>query len=77
MYYFILEPVYYIPPGLDKDWMQTTLDKKFKPYRHCVFPPDALENSVKFLHKLGHTGLMWDLLIPGKNRLRAKKRIKQ
>ncbi|MCK5098227.1 MAG: lipid biosynthesis B12-binding/radical SAM protein [Desulfobacteraceae bacterium] len=73
----LLEPVYYIPPGLDKDWMQTTLDKKFKPYRHCVFPPDALENSVKFLHKLGHTGLMWDLLIPGKDRLRVKKRIKQ
>ncbi|CCK81998.1 MULTISPECIES: lipid biosynthesis B12-binding/radical SAM protein [Desulfobacula] len=72
----LLEPVYYIAPGLDKDWMQTTLDENFKPYRHCVFPPDALENSVKFLHKLGHTGLMWDLLIPGKDRLRPKRRKK-
>ncbi len=64
----LLEPVYYITPGLDKDWMEKTLTEKFKPYRHCVFPPNALENSVKFLHKLGHSGLMWDLLIQNKKR---------
>ncbi|MCP4671175.1 MAG: lipid biosynthesis B12-binding/radical SAM protein [Desulfobacula sp.] len=73
----LLKPVYYIAPGLDRQWMHSTLNEQFKPYRHCVFPPDALENSVKFLHKLGHTGLMWDLLIPGKNRLRGKKRVKR
>ncbi|MAF94762.1 MAG: lipid biosynthesis B12-binding/radical SAM protein [Rhodospirillaceae bacterium] len=69
----LLEPVYYIEPGLDKNWLETTLEKGFKPHRHCVFPPNALENSVKFLHKLGHTGLMWDLLIPGRNNQRARK----
>jgi len=73
----LLESVYYIAPGLDRDVMYTTLKERFKPYRHCVFPPDALENSVKFLHKLGHTGLMWDLLIPGKERLRSRKIIKK
>ncbi len=64
----LLEPVYYIAPDLDKDWLETILTERFKPCRHCVFPPDALENSVKFLHKLGHTGLMWDLLIPGRTK---------
>ena len=64
----LLEPVYYIEPGLDKKKLETTLKEQFKPYRHCVFPPDALENSVKFLQKLGHTGLMWDLLISGRNK---------
>ncbi|MCK5097609.1 MAG: cobalamin-dependent protein, partial [Desulfobacteraceae bacterium] len=54
----LLDPVYYIEPGLDKEKLETTLKEQFKPYRHCVFPPDALENSVKFLQKLGHTGLM-------------------
>ena len=70
----LLEPVYYIAPGLDKGWMETFLKDQFKPYRHCVFPPNALENSVKFLHKLGHTGLMWDLLLPGKARSKNLKR---
>ncbi len=66
----LLEPVYYIEPGLDREKLELTLKEKFKPHRHCVFPPDALENSVKFLQKLGHTGLMWDLLISGRKRKR-------
>ncbi len=70
----LLEPVYYIAPDLDNDWLETILKERFKPYRHCVFPPDALENSVKFLHKLGHTGLMWDLLIPGRNKRQRRGR---
>ncbi len=71
----LLDPVYYIAPDLDKNWLEATLKERFKPYRHCVFPPDALENSVKFLHKLGHTGLMWDLLIPGRNVKNRRKRL--
>jgi len=64
----LLDPVYYIAPGLDRDWLEATMEKGFKPYRHCVFPPDTYDKSVKFLHKLGHKGLMWDMLIPGKGR---------
>jgi lipid biosynthesis B12-binding/radical SAM protein len=66
----LIEPVYYIEPGLDKKKLELTLTEQFKPYRNCVFPPDALENSVKFLQKLGHTGLMWDLLISGRKKNR-------
>ncbi|MCF8044630.1 MAG: lipid biosynthesis B12-binding/radical SAM protein [Desulfarculaceae bacterium] len=64
----LLDPVYYIDPGLDKDWLEATMEQGFKPYRHCVFPPDTYDKSVKFLHKLGHNGLMWDMLIPGRGR---------
>lgn len=64
----LLDPVYYIAPGLDRDWLEAAMEKGFKPYRHCVFPPDTYDKSVKFLHKLGHKGLMWDMLIPGKGR---------
>jgi lipid biosynthesis B12-binding/radical SAM protein len=71
----LLNPVYYIEPGLDRDKLEKTLKEQFKPYRHCVFPPDALDNSVKFLQKLGHKGLMWDLLI--RDRKRKKRLNKQ
>ncbi len=33
--------------------------------RNCVFPPDALDSSLAFLHKLGYSGSLWEMLIPG------------
>jgi lipid biosynthesis B12-binding/radical SAM protein len=61
----LLEPVYYIAPELDKKWLKTTLTEGFKGIRNCVFPPDALDSSLAFLHKLGYSGSLWEMLIPG------------
>lgn len=66
-----LEPVYYIAPGLDKQWLEKTLEKGFTGVRYCVFPPDALDSSLQFMHKMGYSGSMWDMLLP-KNRGRKK-----
>ncbi len=60
----LLEPVYYVAPGIDKVWLQETLTEAFKGRRNCVFPPDALDSSLAFLHKLGYSGSLWDMLIP-------------
>ena len=49
---------------VDKKWLEETLTKAFADVRHCVFPPDAMDNSLQVLHKLGYTGPMWDLLLP-------------
>lgn len=69
----LLHPVYYISPDVDKKWLEETLTKAFAGVRHCVFPPDAMDNSLQILHKLGYTGPMWDLLLPGK-KLRERTR---
>lgn len=69
----MIDPVYYIEPDIDKQWLEDTLKEGFKPYRYCIFPPDDLESSVQFLHKMGHDGLLWDMLIPGRN-TRARKK---
>jgi lipid biosynthesis B12-binding/radical SAM protein len=61
----LLEPVYYIAPGIDRVWLEENLTEAFKGRRNCVFPPDALDNSLAFLHKLGYSGSLWDMLIPG------------
>lgn len=66
----MLKPIYYISPTVDKTWMEETLTKAFAGKRHCVFPPDAYDNSLQVLHKLGYTGPMWELLLPGKMRER-------
>ncbi len=68
----MLKPVYYISPGVDKAWMEKTLTEAFEGVRHCLFPPDTMDNSLQILHKLGYTGPMWDLLLPGAKRERNR-----
>ena len=64
----LLEPVYYINPAVDKGWLEETLTEGFKGMRNCVFPPDALDSSLQFLHKMGYSGCLWDMLLEGKER---------
>lgn len=62
----MLRPIYYISPAVDKKWLEETLTDAFSKIRHCVFPPDTFDNSLRVLHKLGYSGTLWDLLLPDK-----------
>jgi hypothetical protein len=68
----MLHPVYYLSPQVDKEWLEKTLTEAFEGVRHCLFPPDSMDNSLQILHKLGYTGPMWDLLLPGAKRERTR-----
>jgi lipid biosynthesis B12-binding/radical SAM protein len=70
----LLESVYYIAPGIDKEWLEATLTAGFSGLRHCVFPPDMLDSSLQFLYKLGHAGFLWDMLIPDGKKARGRRR---
>ncbi|MDD5434914.1 MAG: B12-binding domain-containing radical SAM protein, partial [Nitrospira sp.] len=59
----LLHSVYYISPGVDKKWLEETLTNAFAGVRHCVFPPDAIDDSLRVLHKMGYTGTLWDMLL--------------
>ncbi|MBI4710638.1 MAG: B12-binding domain-containing radical SAM protein, partial [Nitrospirae bacterium] len=69
----LLKPVYYISPAIEKAWLEKTLIEAFAAIRHCIFPPDALDSSLRMLHKLGYSGTLWDMLLPDK-KLPARKR---
>ena len=58
----LLTPVYYISPRVDRAWLEKTLTEGFAGLRHVVFPPDAINSTLTFLHSLGYTGALWDLL---------------
>jgi radical SAM superfamily enzyme YgiQ (UPF0313 family) len=58
----LLDPVYYISPRVDRDWLEQALTEAFEGVRHCVFPPDAMDDSLSFLHKLGYSGSLWEML---------------
>jgi lipid biosynthesis B12-binding/radical SAM protein len=70
----LLEAVYYVAPGLDKEWLETTLTEGFEDLRHCIFPPDILDSSLQFLYRLGHSGFLWDMVIPDSGRTRGRRR---
>lgn len=62
----LIQPAYYISPEVERDWLEKTLTRAFKPIRHVLFPPDILDDKLQLLHKLGHSGSLWDLLGGGK-----------
>jgi len=66
----LLVPVYYLAPGLDKGWLEPTLTEGFKHNRNCIFPPDKLESSLQFLHKMGYSGSLWEMLLAERKRKR-------
>jgi lipid biosynthesis B12-binding/radical SAM protein len=72
--YQSLDPIYYMAPGLDVDWLFEALTEGFKDLRHCVFPPHSLDRSLQFLYKRGHSGFLWELVIPGNERRRRRGR---
>ena len=58
----LLEPVYYLSQDIDKQWLEETLTQVFKRVKHCIFPPDSMDDKLKLLHKLGYSGPIWDML---------------
>jgi len=64
----LLESVYYIDPAVDKEWLKVTLTEGFKGMRNCIFPPDIWDSSLQFLHKMGYSGCLWDMLLKGKEK---------
>ena len=68
----LLEPTYYIAPGLDQEWLEKTLREAFADVQHCVFPPDAMDSKLHFLHQMGHVGPLWDLLLKQRSRERRR-----
>lgn len=69
----MLKPVYYLSPSIDRKWLEETLTAAFANVRHCIFPPDAMDNGLRMLHKMGYTGTLWDKLLPGENSRQRKR----
>ena len=69
----MLRPTYYISPSVDKKWLEETLTEAFSKMRHCIFPPDAIDDRLRVLHKMGYTGTLWDMLLARDSTRRRKR----
>ncbi len=59
----LLHPVYYFSPAIERAWLHERLSVAFKKHRHVVYPPDALDSGLAFLHRLGYSGMAINLLL--------------
>ncbi len=59
----IIEPVYYFSPAIDRDWLEQRLTDGFADRINCVFPPDALDEKLNLLHKMGISGAGYEMLV--------------
>ncbi len=58
----LLPPTYYLSPAVERDWLENTLTRTFAQHRNWVFPPDALDDVIRVLHRIGYAGSLMDLL---------------
>jgi lipid biosynthesis B12-binding/radical SAM protein len=70
----LLEPVYYLAPGIERGWLEDALTREFARHRNWIFPPDKLDGVLRYLHKSGHTGSLWDMLQLGQRQRPPRQR---
>jgi lipid biosynthesis B12-binding/radical SAM protein len=59
----MLDPVYYISPKVDAQWLEETLREAFSSMRTVMFPPDAMEDKLRMLHKMDFSGSALEFLV--------------
>jgi len=59
----IIESIYYFSKETDRDVLEMRLTDGFADRMNCVFPPDALDEKLILLHKMGYSGSGYDMLV--------------
>ncbi len=52
----LLDSVYYFSPALDRDELEKRLTEAFADRRDIIFPPDAINAQLQFLHRMKRLG---------------------
>lgn len=59
----LLEPFFYFSPGLEEKELDRRLKEAWKGRFDRVYPSSVMQDRITHLHKKGHIGPMWDLLV--------------
>ena len=59
----LVAPVFYYSPLVSRDFIESRLLSAFHGRRDRIFPVAKSENLIPLLHRRGHIGPLWDLLI--------------
>jgi lipid biosynthesis B12-binding/radical SAM protein len=59
----LLRPVYYYPPSISQEVLNTMLMTSFANRRDRIFPPEEGQKRISVMNRFGYTGILWDSLI--------------
>ncbi|MBU1568893.1 MAG: cobalamin-dependent protein [Proteobacteria bacterium] len=59
----LVMPIFYYSPMVDRDFIESRLLSAFHGRKDRIFPVAKSEHLIPLLHKMGHMGPLWDLLI--------------
>ena len=59
----LVAPVFYYSPQVGRNFIESRLLAAFRGRKDRIFPVSECENVIPFLHRMGHIGPLWDLLI--------------
>jgi len=59
----LVAPIFYYSPQVGRDFIESRLRSAFRGRRDRIFPVAESEHLIPLLHRLGHIGPLWDLLI--------------
>lgn len=59
----LLRPVFYFSPEVDPAALNARLTAAFARRRDRIFPPEAGQERMAVLHRLGFRGVLWDTLV--------------
>ncbi len=59
----LVAPVFYYSPQVGRDFIESRLLAAFRGRKDRIFPVSESEIAIPFLHRMGHIGPLWDLLI--------------
>jgi radical SAM superfamily enzyme YgiQ (UPF0313 family) len=60
----IIQPIFYYSPHIDRAFIDTELRESFAERRDRIYPMADMEHYVRLIHSLGHSGPLWDRMLP-------------
>ncbi len=68
----LTSPVYYFSPKLDRQWLENFLEQTLSKIKHCVYPPNSMDDGIRILRSMGYRGNLWEMMVKDSKRIPMK-----
>lgn len=68
----IINPVYYLSPEIDRQWLENYLDDTLGKIKHCIYPPNSMDAGIQILRQMGYRGNLWEMMVKDSKRMAKK-----
>ncbi|MBN1864754.1 MAG: cobalamin-dependent protein [Victivallales bacterium] len=65
----LISPVYYFSPMLEQKWLEDFLGQTLSKIKHCVYPPNSMDDGIRILRSMGYRGNLWEMMVKDSKRI--------